>query len=128
MAGVTRRALYEYLYKMRDFASQSCVPCRGHEPPLSHDEIEERLNELPEWELVRIKDVPRLRRRFSFPDFAEALAFTAGVGSLAEEQDHHPRIVTQWGRVTVEWWTHKIHGLHDNDFVMAAKTDASYDK
>ena len=68
--------------------------------------------------------IPRLERVLTFPDFAAALEFTNAVGRLAEEQDHHPAILTEWGRVTVTWWTHKIRGLHRNDFVMAAKTDA----
>ncbi len=75
------------------------------------------------WELVEQDGVPRLKRRFKFKGFWPALEFTMGVGRIAEEQGHHPRIVTEWGGVTVEWWTHKIRGLHANDFIMAARTD-----
>jgi 4a-hydroxytetrahydrobiopterin dehydratase len=78
---------------------------------------------IPEWELVVRDDIPRLERVFSFPDFQQALAFTQRVGELAEEEGHHPALLTEWGRVTVTWWTHKIRGLHRNDFIMAAKTD-----
>jgi 4a-hydroxytetrahydrobiopterin dehydratase len=67
-----------------------------------------------------------LSRRFRFDDFANALAFTNALGKLAEEEDHHPALLTEWGRVTVTWWTHKIRGLHRNDFVMAAKADELY--
>ena len=68
----------------------------------------------------------RLERSFDFQDFAEALAFTNRVGQIAEEEGHHPDILTEWGKVTVSWWTHKIGGLHKNDFIMAAKTDSLY--
>jgi len=88
--------------------------------------IQTRLAEVTDWELEVVKDVPRLRRRFRFKDFKEALAFTNSIGELAESEGHHPRIVTEWGSVTVEWWTHKIAGLHNNDFIMAAKSDAIY--
>ena len=78
---------------------------------------------MPEWELVEVDGVERLRRVFSFDDFAGALAFANEVGELAEREGHHPALLVEWGRTTVSWWTHKIRGLHRNDFVMAAKTD-----
>lgn len=111
---------------MSDLHNKTCVPCHGGEPLLGQDQIEEYRHEVPEWELVEVKGIQRLRRRFRFPDFGSALAFTLEVGRIAEDQDHHPRIVTQWGSVTVDWWTHAIGGLHQNDFVMAAKTDLLY--
>lgn len=77
-----------------------------------------------EWEVIERRGVPRLRRTFSFKGFQPALDFTVAVGRIAEEQGHHPRIVTQWGAVTVDWWTHKINGLHRNDFIMASRTDS----
>ncbi len=76
--------------------------------------------------MVEEKDIPRLRRSFKFKDFAGALTFTQQVGEAAEQQNHHPVIRTEWGKVTVTWWTHKIKGLHQNDFIMAAKTDQLY--
>ncbi len=82
--------------------------------------------QVPDWALTEEGGVPRLERAFRFKDFARALAFTDRVGALAEAEGHHPRIVTEWGRVTVAWWTHKIRGLHRNDFIMAAKTDALF--
>jgi len=109
---------------MEELSSQTCIPCRGDEPSLGTEEIDLLQNEVPDWEVVEVKSVPRLRRRFRFPDFATALSFTDRVGALAQAQEHHPRIITQWGSVTVDWWTHAISGLHNNDFIMAAKTDA----
>jgi 4a-hydroxytetrahydrobiopterin dehydratase len=101
----------------------TCVPCRGGEPPLSDDEIASLAPEIAEWAIVEKDGVKRLERVFKLKDFAEALAFTQKVGALAESQGHHPLIITEWGRVTIQWWTHKIKGLHRNDFIMAAKTD-----
>ncbi len=83
----------------------------------------ELLREIPEWRVVERDGVPRLERVFPFPDFAAALRFTDRIGALAEAEGHHPAILTEWGRVTVTWWTHAIRGLHRNDFVMAARTD-----
>jgi len=108
---------------MSELSEKSCVPCRGGEPRLTAQQIDTYLKVVEGWDLVEVIGVQRIRRRFRFPDFGSALAFTREVGRIAEEQDHHPRIVTQWGSVTVDWWTHAIGGLHDNDFVMAAKTD-----
>ncbi|HET6846571.1 MAG TPA: 4a-hydroxytetrahydrobiopterin dehydratase [Anaerolineales bacterium] len=85
--------------------------------------IADLLPGLPEWQVIEIDSVKRLERVFRFPDFATAMAFTDAVGQIAEAEDHHPRLVTEWGRVTVHWWTHKIRGLHQNDFIMASKTD-----
>lgn len=109
--------------QLQDF---QCVPCRGSEPPATAQEIAAYKVQIPEWKIVEIEGVPRLERTFKFKNFAQALTFTNQVGGIAEEQDHHPVLVTEWGRVKVSWWTHKIKGLHRNDFVMAAKTDALY--
>jgi 4a-hydroxytetrahydrobiopterin dehydratase len=79
--------------------------------------------QIPDWQVVERDGIPRLERVFKFPNFAAALAFTDRVGALAEAEGHHPALLTEWGRVTVTWWTHKIGGLHRNDFIMAAKTD-----
>lgn len=108
---------------MAELSTMKCTACRGDEPPLSDDEIESMRPQVPDWDLVERGGANRLRRTFRFKDFAQALAFTQKVGAAAEEQGHHPRIVTEWGRVTVDWYTHKIKGLHQNDFVMAARTD-----
>jgi 4a-hydroxytetrahydrobiopterin dehydratase len=79
--------------------------------------------QLPEWQIVQHDGVDRLQRVYRFKTFVEALAFTNRVGQIAEAEGHHPLLITEWGRVTVQWWTHKIGGLHINDFVLAAKTD-----
>jgi len=104
--------------------AEKCVACRRDAPTVTDAEIAELHAQVPEWELVEVEGVKRLRREFAFEDFAQALAFTDAVGALAEEEGHHPALLTEWGRVTVSWWTHKIRGLHRNDFIMAAKTDA----
>jgi 4a-hydroxytetrahydrobiopterin dehydratase len=87
-------------------------------------EIAELRPEVRDWRLLERDGIARLERVFQFPSFTDALAFTNRVGTLAEEQGHHTALLTEWGRVTVTWWTHKIRGLHRNDFIMAAKTDA----
>lgn len=104
-------------------ADKRCVPCEGGVDPATDDEIARLREQVPDWEVREVDGVKRLERRFLFPDFAAAIAFTDRVGEIAEEQGHHPRIVTEWGKVTVTWWTHAIGGLHENDFVMAARTD-----
>jgi 4a-hydroxytetrahydrobiopterin dehydratase len=78
---------------------------------------------VPEWELTHENGIPKLDRVFKFKNFQQALDFTNELGTLAEDQGHHPRMTTEWGRVQVTWWTHKIRNLHRNDFVMAAKSD-----
>jgi 4a-hydroxytetrahydrobiopterin dehydratase len=108
-----------------DLKDLKCVPCRGGDPPLSESEIAARRDQVPEWQVIVQDGIPRLQRVFKFKNFAEALKFTQRVGELAEMEDHHPAILTEWGKVTVTWWTHKIKGLHQNDFIMAAKTDAA---
>ena len=106
--------------------AEKCVACRRDAPTVTDAEIAELQPQVPEWELVELDGIKRLRRVFPFDDFAQALAFTDAVGAAAEEQGHHPALLTEWGRVTVSWWTHKIKGLHRNDFIMAAKTDELY--
>jgi 4a-hydroxytetrahydrobiopterin dehydratase len=93
---------------------------------LTADEIAELLPQLSEWEIGEKDGIQRLQRRFAFADFAQALAFTVRVGQLAEAKGHHPVILTAWGMVTVIWWTHKVKGLHQNDFLMAAMTGALF--
>ena len=104
----------------------NCVACRGDEPPLSDAEIARLQPEVADWTVIEKDGVKRLERVFRLKNFAEALALTNEIGAIAEAEGHHPLIVTEWGRVTVQWWTHKIKGLHRNDFIMAAKTDETY--
>ena len=108
---------------MNNLASGKCVACRGTEPTLTDGEIEELHPQISEWQIKEVDGVKRLERVFKFKNFLEALDFTNKIGAIAEEESHHPLIITEWGRVTVNWWSHKIKGLHKNDFIMAAKTD-----
>lgn len=101
-----------------------CEPCRADAPRLTGAEADELMRSLPKWRRSRDGGVENLVRRLKFRDFGTALAFTVELGRLAEEADHHPAVTTEWGRVTVRWWTHRIGGLHINDFIMAARTDA----
>ena len=103
-----------------------CVACRGTEPTLTEEQIAELQPQVPEWQVKEVGGMKRLERVFKFKNFAQALEFTNKIGAIAEEENHHPLIATEWGRVTVDWWTHKIGGLHQNDFIMAAKTDEQY--
>lgn len=114
------------LRRVERLAEMKCVACRADAPTVTESEIAELQPQIPDWELIEIDGTKRLRRVFPFDDFAEALAFTQAVGEAAEEEGHHPALLTEWGRTTVTWWTHKIRGLHRNDFVMAAKTDELY--
>lgn len=107
-------------------SEMKCVPCRGDEPTVTEEEITELKPDVPEWELVQRNSVRQLEREFKFKNFKQALDFTNQIGEIAEAEGHHPVLVTEWGKVTVTWWTHKINGLHRNDFVMAAKTDEQY--
>lgn len=108
---------------MEPLTQTRCVACRRDAPTVTPEEIAELHPQVPDWDVVEVDGVPRLQRAFTFDDFAQAIAFTDAVGAIAEEEGHHPALLTEWGRVTVSWWTHKIKGLHRNDFVMAAKTD-----
>lgn len=102
-------------------AGKECLPCKGGVPPLKGDALHALFAQLGhDWELV---EDHHLTKTYTFPDFAQALAFTNAVGAVAEEQNHHPDILTSWGKVTVTIWTHKIDGLTESDFVFAAKCE-----
>ncbi|POG24875.1 4a-hydroxytetrahydrobiopterin dehydratase [Aeromonas bestiarum] len=108
---------------MTELASQQCEACRADAPKVSEQELAELMQLIPDWQPLVVKGELQLRREFTFRNFKEALAFTNRLGELAEAEFHHPSILTEWGKVTVSWWTHKIGGLHRNDFIMAARTD-----
>ncbi len=108
---------------MPTLSQMHCVACRGDEPPMSESQIYQLMPQARDWQVKEVGGEKRLERVFKFKDFADALAFTDKVGAIAEQENHHPLIITEWGQVTVDWWTHKVHGLHQNDFVMAARTD-----
>lgn len=105
---------------MSELSSKQCVPCRGGVPPLQGDEIQRLLAQLNGWEVVREH---HLKKNYRFSNFAEALKFVNRVGDLAEEQGHHPDICFGWGNVEITIWTHKIDGLTESDFILAAKID-----
>ena len=105
---------------MTELADKTCVPCRGDVPPLQGAKLEELSRQVPGWEVV---DEHHLSREFRFKNFREALEFVNRVGELAEEQAHHPDIDFGWGRARVTIFTHKIDGLSESDFILAAKVD-----
>jgi 4a-hydroxytetrahydrobiopterin dehydratase len=105
---------------MSELASKTCVPCRGGVPPLKGKELANLQKQVPLWQVV---NEHHLTRNFTFPDFRQALDFVNRVGAVAEEQGHHPNILLTWGRVEVTLWTHKIDGLTESDFIMAAKIE-----
>jgi 4a-hydroxytetrahydrobiopterin dehydratase len=105
---------------MSDLASKTCVPCRGGHPPLKGTELHELSHQLPNWKVI---DEHHITRAFTFPDFQKALDFVNRVGALAEQQGHHPDILLTWGKAEITMWTHKVNGLTESDFIMAAKID-----
>jgi len=109
---------------MDELKNKTCIPCSEGSAPMPENDIRKLLERLPEWEVSTDDGISRLQRTFSFRDFKSAIAFTNKVGELAEVEQHHPKLVTEWGKVTVVWWTHSVKGLHRNDFIMAAKTSA----
>ncbi len=109
-----------------DLAGGSCVPCRGGVPTLRPEELAALLPQVPHWRVVKSEGIQRIEREYAFEDFRRAMEFAVKVGDLAEREGHHPDLHVAWGKVRVEVWTHKIKGLHRNDFVLAAKTDGIY--
>lgn len=108
---------------MTDLTERRCEACRADAPQATEQEIEEYMAQIPDWEIVDVDGVKQLRRQYKLKNFAEALAFANKVGEIAEEEDHHPAILVEYGKVTLTWYTHKIKGLHVNDFIMAARSD-----
>jgi len=109
---------------MGNLISQKCEACRADAPKVTDDELIEFIKEIPDWQPVTEESVLKLRRVFEFDDYHQAVKFSNHVAILAEQEDHHPAILLEWGKVQVTWWTHKILGLHRNDFIAAAKTDS----
>ena len=110
-----------------DLPKQKCEACRGDSPKITEDEISILHPYVSDWQINDDSGVNKLNRKFTFKSFPEALRFTLMVGEMSEGEGHHPLLIITWKNVTVEWWTHKIKGLHRNDFVMAAKTDVCYE-
>lgn len=108
---------------MSNLSKAPCEACRADAPPVTDAELAALLQQVPDWGVQERNGVMQLEKQFRFEDFRQALAFTLAVGEIAEAEGHHPALLTEWGRVTVIWWTHKIGGLHHNDFIMSARTD-----
>ncbi len=113
---------------MGNLLETKIVPIEAITGALGEPEIKKLYAELGGWDRIHVDGMDRLQRIYKFKDFGQALAFTNLVGALAEKENHHPSLLTEWGKVTVTWWTHRVHGLHQNDFVMAARTDELYEK
>ena len=101
----------------------SCEACRIDAPKVTNSEIESLMPQIPSWSILENDDIKKLVCSFAFLDYDQTVNFANSVTKLAEEEDHHPEIIIEWGKVTVSWWSHKINGLHMNDFICAAKTD-----
>lgn len=108
---------------MTFLADKTCEACRAGAPLATREEIARFMEQLSGWQIVSVAGINRLEKTYKFKNFAQALQFTDQVGAIAEQENHHPALLTEWGMVTVAWWTHTIGGLHVNDFIMAAKTD-----
>ncbi|EAW37915.1 4a-hydroxytetrahydrobiopterin dehydratase [Lyngbya sp. PCC 8106] len=108
---------------MAQLNQQKCEACSANSQPITQEQIQQLKPEIPEWDLIDSQGEAHLQRTYQFPDFKTALDFTNKVGNAAEAEGHHPAITTEYGKATVNWWTHAISGLHRNDFIMAAKTD-----
>ena len=107
---------------MSPLVSTPCEPCRKDSPALSDQEIENLLTQIDGWQHIEESGVPKLKRRFKTKNYANSIRFTNAIAELAEQENHHPLLIVEYGSVTVIWWTHSIQGLHKNDFIMAAKT------
>ena len=111
---------------MKELVKMKCSPCCMGDPTVPDKDISRFLSQLPGWKLLDESGIKRIQRVYTLENFIQALAFTKKVGELAEAEGHHPTLETAWGTITVTWWTHMIKGLHQNDFIMAAKTDDIY--
>ncbi|OEE62905.1 4a-hydroxytetrahydrobiopterin dehydratase [Enterovibrio norvegicus FF-454] len=112
---------------MTDLSELKCEACHAGAPKVTESETENLMVNIPEWTVVNVEGIDQLQRSFEFRTFKQAWAFSNKVAELAEDEGHHPSILLEWGRCTVTWWTHKINGLHQNDFICASKTDALKD-
>lgn len=111
---------------MTTLQNSTCEACRADAPHVTDAELAVLIKEIPAWSAPVRDGILQLERQFRFRQFSDAMQFSNQVGCMADQEKHHPAILTEWGKVTVTWWSHKIRGLHRNDFIMAAKTDALY--
>jgi 4a-hydroxytetrahydrobiopterin dehydratase len=113
---------------MNDLRSKTSIEPKMGGAPLSMTEAKTYMPQIPDWEIIEIDGVDRLERQYKFKNFQDALSYTNRIGELAELEDHHPAILTEWGKVKVTWWTHAVKGLHLNDFILAAKSDQIFEE
>ncbi|WP_296244520.1 MULTISPECIES: 4a-hydroxytetrahydrobiopterin dehydratase [unclassified Psychrobacter] len=113
---------------MTTLSQASCEACRIGAPTVDDTEARELLKQIPDWSLIEVDGIQQLQRQYKFKNFVTAMAFANELADIAEAEGHHPGILVEWGKVTVNWWSHSIKGLHRNDFIMAAKTDNLLDK
>lgn len=109
--------------QITELSEKTCGACRTGAPQVTDTELADALAKLSEWSVIEKDGVKQLTRSYKFKNFLNALEFTNAIGAVAEEFNHHPALLTEWGKVTVNWWTHKINGLHENDLIMAAKCE-----
>lgn len=115
----------EYLLriiKMEDLANGKCEVCRTGAPQVTREQINEYIQVIPEWKIIQDGSINKLMRCFKTKNYLETMKFVSAVADVANSQDHHPVLQVEYNLVTVWWWTHKINGLHRNDFIMVAKT------
>ena len=111
---------------MEKLLEGKCEACKADAPLVTPEERKTLMPQIPGWDVIEVDGIEQLTCAFAFKDYLSGLDFLKKVAHLAEEEDHHPEIVLEWGKVTVNWWSHKINGLHKNDFIAAAKTDALF--
>ena len=112
---------------MSTLSEQTCEACRADAPQISDADLKALMPKIPDWSVIVNNNIMQLSREFNFTNFEKAMSFSNRVGDIAEQAGHHPAILTEWGKVTVTWWSHKIKGLHKNDLIMAARTDDVYE-
>ncbi|MET1253566.1 4a-hydroxytetrahydrobiopterin dehydratase [Aliikangiella maris] len=111
---------------MTQLNQQTCQACHAEAPKIEQSALAELIKQIPDWQVQVYQEIMQLERTFKFKNFKQALLFTNQIGEMAETEGHHPALLTEWGQVTVNWWSHSIKGLHQNDFICAAKTDELY--
>ena len=111
---------------MEQLKQSHCEACRIGAPKVTEDEIAQLMSELEGWSIQQRAGVQQLEKSYEFKDFASAMEFANKIGDEAETEEHHPAIKVEWGKVTLTWWTHKIGGLHRNDFITASRSDEAY--
>ncbi len=108
---------------MSELSQETCEACRADAPQLSDEDLKTLMPKIPDWTPIVVDGILQIQRQYTFKNFRLAMAFSNQVGDLAEEAGHHPAILTEWGKVTLTWWSHSIKGLHKNDLIMAARCD-----